>query len=87
MKIIHTSDWHLGGRLHDQDRYAEHDAFATWLKILLRREQPDALVVAGDIFDTCAPSNRAQATYFALLAAIYKEALCRAVVVVGGNHD
>ena len=87
MKIVHTSDWHLGGRLHDQDRYAEHEAFAAWLQDLLRREQPDALVVAGDIFDTCAPSNRAQAAYFSCLAEIYTESLCRAVVVVGGNHD
>jgi len=87
MKIIHTADWHLGGRLHDQERYAEHEAFAGWLKDLLGRETPDALVIAGDLFDTCAPSNRAQADYFSLLAAIYKESLCRAVVVIGGNHD
>ena len=87
MKIIHTSDWHWGGRLHDQDRYAEHEAFAVWLRTLLRHEKPDALVVAGDIFDTCAPSNRAQEGYYSLLAGIYKDELCRAVVVIGGNHD
>lgn len=87
MKIVHTSDWHLGGRLHDQDRYAEHEAFGAWLLDLLRQEQPDALIVAGDIFDTCAPSNRAQEIYFGLLAALYKEDLCRAVIIAGGNHD
>lgn len=87
MKIIHTSDWHLGARLHDQDRQAEHDAFAQWLLDLLRREAPDALVIAGDIFDTGAPSNRAQACYYSLLATICGEALCRMVVVIGGNHD
>ena len=87
MKIIHTSDWHLGARLHDQDRQAEHEAFARWLLELLRREAPDALVVAGDIFDTGAPSNRSQECYYSLLAAICGEALCRMVVVIGGNHD
>ncbi len=87
MKIIHTSDWHLGARLHDQDRQTEHEAFAQWLLALLRREAPDALVIAGDIFDTGAPSNRSQECYYSLLATICGERLCRMVVVIGGNHD
>jgi DNA repair protein SbcD/Mre11 len=87
MRIIHTSDWHLGAQLHEQSRIPEQAAFLEWLKGLLKEEKPDALLVAGDIFDSCAPSNAAQNLYYDFLAATYKDNLCRAVVVVGGNHD
>jgi exonuclease SbcD len=87
MRILHTSDWHLGAQLHDQSRLPEQTAFLEWLKALMAKERPDALVVAGDIFDTCAPSNTALNLYYDFLSATFKENLCRAVVVVGGNHD
>jgi exonuclease SbcD len=87
MKLLHTSDWHLGARLYEQDRTAEHAAFLDWLRDLLRAERPDALVVTGDIFDTYAPSNAAQGLYYDFLGAVFKDALCRSVVVIGGNHD
>jgi exonuclease SbcD len=87
MRILHTSDWHLGAQLHEQSRIPEQTAFLEWLKALMRKEQPDALIIAGDIFDTCAPSNTAQNLYYDFLSATFKEGLCRNVVVVGGNHD
>ncbi|HNX34880.1 MAG TPA: exonuclease SbcCD subunit D C-terminal domain-containing protein [Kiritimatiellia bacterium] len=87
MKILHTSDWHLGGKLHEQDRSGEHERFLAWLAALLREERPDALVIAGDVFDTFAPSNRALELYYSFLGEIFKSSLCRAVVAVGGNHD
>jgi exonuclease SbcD len=87
MKLIHTSDWHLGARLYEQDRAAEQGAFLAWLQSILRAERPDALVVAGDIFDTSAPSNAAQELYYDLLGAVFQESLCRCVVITGGNHD
>lgn len=87
MKLLHTADWHLGARLHEQDRAAEHAAFLGWLAGLMREERPDALVVAGDIFDSCAPANAAQELYYDFLGTVFKESLCRAVVIIGGNHD
>lgn len=87
MRIIHTSDWHLGAQLLDQSRLPEQEQFLEWLKALMAKERPDALIVAGDIFDSCAPSNAAQNLYYDFLATSYKEGLCRKVVVVGGNHD
>ena len=87
MKLLHTSDWHLGGKLHEQDRTSEHEQFLAWLITLLRAERPDVLVIAGDVFDTFTPSNRALELYYSFLGAIHKDALCRAVVVTGGNHD
>ena len=87
MRILHTSDWHLGAQLHEQSRIPEQVAFLEWLKALMIKEKPDALIIAGDIFDSCAPSNTAQNLYYDFLSATFKENLCRTVVVVGGNHD
>ena len=87
MRILHTSDWHLGAYLHDQSRIPEQGAFLEWLKVLMRKERPDALIIAGDIFDSCAPSNAALNLYYNFLSVVYRDSLCRTVVVIGGNHD
>ncbi|MCA1796554.1 MAG: exonuclease SbcCD subunit D C-terminal domain-containing protein [Geobacteraceae bacterium] len=87
MKILHTSDWHLGRTLYGRSRYVEFEAFLDWLVDLLHREQVDALVVAGDIFDTTTPSNRAQELYYRFLCRVAALDSCRHVVIVGGNHD
>ncbi len=87
MKIIHTSDWHLGARLHEEDRSGEQRAFLDWLLGLVEAERPDALVVAGDIFDVKAPSPAAQELYYGFLARAMKSGACGKIVVVAGNHD
>ena len=87
MKIIHTSDWHLGARLHEEDRFGEQQAFLEWLLQLIEAERPDALVVAGDVFDVKAPSPAAQRLYYGFLAKVVKSGACGKVVVVAGNHD
>lgn len=86
MNLLHTSDWHLGRTLHGRPRYDEHQAFLDWLIALMAQEQVDALLVAGDIFDTTTPSNRAQALYYRFLCRVAATG-CRHVVVIGGNHD
>ncbi len=87
MRILHTSDWHLGAYLQDESRLPEQVKFLDWLKGVLREEKPDALVVAGDVFDTCAPSNQALELYYQFLAVLFAEKLCGMTVVIGGNHD
>lgn len=87
MKIIHTSDWHLGARLHEEDRSAEHGAFLDWLLEQIKAERPDALLVAGDVFDTTAPSASAMKAYHSFVVRAYSEAGCRNIVITGGNHD
>ncbi len=87
MKIVHTSDWHLGARLHDRDRGAEHDAFLGWLRALLREERPDALLVSGDVFDLRQPGPAAQERYYRFLAGVAEDRSCRRVAVTAGNHD
>ncbi len=86
MKILHTSDWHLGKRLADTDRSETYTKFLEWLTGTIIEESVDALIVAGDIFDTTAPSHASQKQYYDFLAEL-AETCCRTVVVIGGNHD
>ncbi|MFU8838023.1 MAG: exonuclease subunit SbcD, partial [Thiohalomonadaceae bacterium] len=86
MKIIHTSDWHIGRTLYGRKRYEEFDALLTWLAETIQQNDIDALLVAGDVFDTSAPSNRAQELYYRFLCRVAVSS-CRHVIVVAGNHD
>jgi len=86
MKILHTSDWHLGRSLYGRKRYEEFSAFLDWLTQTIGDEKVDALLVAGDVFDTSTPSNRAQELYYRFLCRV-AASCCRHVVVVAGNHD
>ena len=86
MKVLHTSDWHLGGLLHERKRYEEHEKFLNWLIDLLRKEDIDVLLVAGDIFDTVTPSNRAQELYYQFLH-MASSIPGLQVVITAGNHD
>jgi DNA repair protein SbcC/Rad50 len=87
MKILHTSDWHLGRSLYTKTRYAEHEAFLDWLAQCIEQEHIDALLVAGDIFDSSTPSTKAQELYFSFLARVAKLPCCRDIIITGGNHD
>ena len=86
MRLIHTSDWHLGKTLCDRTRYDEHEAFLHWLSAYLIKEDIDCLVIAGDIFDTTTPSHQALSLYFQFLHKIASKANT-SVVITGGNHD
>ncbi|PYE38766.1 exonuclease SbcCD subunit D C-terminal domain-containing protein [Psychrobacter fozii] len=86
LTILHTSDWHLGRRLYGRMRYEEFEAFLSWLEETISTQKVDVLIVAGDIFDTMTPSNRAQALYFEFLGRVSKSC-CQHVVIVAGNHD
>ena len=86
MKILHTSDWHIGRTLYGRKRYEEFESFLTWLVETIQQNEIDALLVAGDVFDTSAPSNRAQELYYRFLCRVAASS-CRHVVVIAGNHD
>lgn len=86
LKLLHTSDWHIGRTLYSRKRYEEFDAFLTWLAETIQQNEIDALLVAGDVFDTSAPSNRAQELYYRFLCRVAASS-CRHIVVVAGNHD
>lgn len=86
MRLIHTSDWHLGHRFHGRRRHEEQARFLDWLAGLIEKEGIDVLLVAGDIFDTTAPGSRALTLYYRFLHRL-AESPCRHVVVIAGNHD
>ena len=86
MNILHTSDWHLGRTLHGRKRYEEFEAFLDWLAETIEAEAIDVLLVAGDVFDSGTPSNRAQALYYRFLRRT-AASCCRHVVIIAGNHD
>ncbi|MDR2677822.1 MAG: exonuclease SbcCD subunit D C-terminal domain-containing protein [Zoogloeaceae bacterium] len=87
LTLLHTSDWHLGRTLHGRKRHEEFDAFLDWLADTMRQANVDILIVAGDVFDTATPTNRAQASYYRFLRRVAAGVVCRHVVIVAGNHD
>ncbi len=87
MKIIHTSDWHLGHSLHGQPRDYEHGRFLDWLVDTLESEETDALLVSGDLFDSANPPASAQAAWYGFIARVKKRLPNLDLVLVGGNHD
>lgn len=87
MKIIATSDWHLGNLFHGNDRLPEHRHFLEWLLERIAEQHPDALLVAGDVFDNGNPSAAAQSAYYEFLADATGACPEMQVVVTAGNHD
>jgi len=87
MKIIATSDWHLGNLFHGNDRLREHEHFLSWLLTQIDQEQPDALLIAGDVFDNGNPSALAQSAYYEFLANATQRCRHMQVVITAGNHD
>lgn len=85
MKILHTSDWHLGQSFFTKSRKDEHQGFINWLLQLVATEQIDAVIIAGDIFDTGTPPSYAREMYNQFVVDMQK--LNCVLVVLGGNHD
>lgn len=87
MRILHTADLHLGGRFHDQDRSRDEDDALDKICALCDRERVDAVVIAGDVFDTANPGAEEQHRYYRFLARLAFDVRVGSVVVIGGNHD
>ena len=87
MKIITTGDWHIGNLFHGNDRLSEHKHFFEWLLGQIRTHQPEALLVAGDIFDTANPSAAAQEVYYEFIADVTQIAPDMKIIISAGNHD
>ena len=85
MRIIHTSDWHLGQHFYGKSRASEHQQFLNWLIEQSQLQQIDAIIVAGDIFDTGTPPSYAREMYFDFIAKLH-QTRCQ-LVVLAGNHD
>ena len=85
MRILHTSDWHLGQHFMGKTRQVEHQAFCAWLIEQVREQAVDAVLIAGDIFDTGAPPSYAREQYNRFIVEL-RATGCE-LVVLGGNHD
>ncbi|MEZ8385844.1 exonuclease subunit SbcD [Vibrio splendidus] len=85
MKILHTSDWHLGQNFYNKSRKNEHERFLQWLLEQVTEHDIDAVIVAGDIFDTSTPPSYAREMYNKFVVDSNKIG-CQ-LVLLGGNHD
>lgn len=85
MKILHTSDWHLGQSFFTKSRKNEHAAFLKWLLQQVEVHQIDAIIVAGDVFDTGTPPSYARELYHAFIGEL--QGMQCTLMVLGGNHD
>jgi DNA repair protein SbcD/Mre11 len=85
MRILHTSDWHVGKVLKGRDRHDEHVAALGSIVRTARDEDVDLVLVAGDLFETAAPSPKAQGLVMRTLMALREDG--RQVVAIAGNHD
>ncbi len=86
MKILHTSDWHLGKRLMKLDRGEEHEGFLNWLLDTLKSEKIDLLLVAGDIFDVPNPPHQSLELFYKFLHRVSVETKTE-TLIIAGNHD
>ncbi len=87
MRLLHTSDWHLGQTFHGHERYYEHQSFLQWLLDVLEEHQIDALLIAGDIFDNPNPSAAALHLFYRFIRDAKTRLPALAIVVIAGNHD
>ncbi|WP_299061315.1 exonuclease SbcCD subunit D C-terminal domain-containing protein [uncultured Polaribacter sp.] len=86
MKILHTADWHLGHRLHEQSQKEEQALFLNWIERYIIQQKIDVLLISGDIFDTGSPSNQSLEMYYSFLVKL-NATTCKSIIITGGNHD
>ena len=87
MRILHTADWHLGQSLRGYSRDREHAAVLRHLVTLVEQHQPNALIIAGDVFDSPNPSAEAQTLFFKTLVGLNRACPTMTTVITAGNHD
>lgn len=87
IKILHTSDWHLGQNFMGKSRIEEHEAFLSWLLNTIKENNIDVLLVSGDIFDTGTPPNYALEIYYNFLKQLSSIKSLTTTIITAGNHD
>ena len=87
MKLLHTSDWHLGQSLNQYERGYEHAQFLAWLLDTLEAEKVDTLLIAGDVFDNTNPSSTSQNQLYQFLTQARSRVPHLGIVMTAGNHD
>lgn len=85
IKILHTSDWHIGKELHKVELTEDMERFFTWLIDFIRDNDVDVLLMSGDLFDQANPTQLDMKQYYAFLEKMIP--LNCHIVLTGGNHD
>jgi exonuclease SbcD len=86
MRILHTSDWHIGKKIYDQSRMDEYSQFLNWLLAIIIEKRIDILLVSGDVFDSSIPPAEATDLYYRFLYDLHQHTDAHAVLIAG-NHD
>ncbi|HEM55656.1 MAG TPA: exonuclease subunit SbcD [Thermodesulfobium narugense] len=86
LKVLHTSDWHIGDTICSKKRYDEFEVALNWLYSVIEEKDVDIVLISGDIFNTSTPSSQAQELYYRFLHNITRSK-CKHVVITAGNHD
>lgn len=87
MKLLHTADWHLGDSFHGFDREEEHTHFLNWLIGIIQQEEPDALLMSGDIYDNANPSASSERALYSFLTRAVAAVPKMKIIMIAGNHD
>lgn len=87
MKVLHTSDWHIGQVFHNYSREEEHKYFFEQLKSIIINDKPDVVVVSGDVFHTATPTIVSQRLYYNFIVDLSRLDPDLQIVITGGNHD
>ena len=87
MKVLHTSDWHLGQHFYEHSRSQEHQQFFNWLIDTLANENVDLLLVSGDIYHTATPAASAENQLYQFVKDVKKRCPNLHIVIIAGNHD
>lgn len=87
MKLLHTSDWHLGHTIYDYDRSEEQKKMLVQIADIVKKEQPDIFILAGDVYDNSQPSAPVQKMFVDGLSAIHNANPTMRIIVTAGNHD
>lgn len=87
MKVLHTSDWHIGQVFHNYSREEEHKYFFEQLKSIIINDKPDVVVVSGDVFHTATPTIVSQRLYYNFIVDLSRLDPDLQIVITSGNHD
>lgn len=87
MKILHTSDWHLGHTLYTYDREEEQKAMIEQIMDIISTEQPDVFLLCGDVYHTAQPSSAVQTMFTEAMVALHNTYPAMTIVITAGNHD
>lgn len=87
MKILHTSDWHLGHTLYNYDRTEEQMAMLQQMVEIVKEQRPDVFLICGDVYHTPQPTAAVQTMFANALVEIHDANPGMAIIVIAGNHD